>query len=83
MKRYSLWVKCLTFFLVVVLLLCVAVSGLTILFAESMNMYNQDSYDDWHYNQHKDLANEIAYQMMRSYGAELSESPQWLLEQTG
>ena len=83
MKRYSLWVKCLTFFLAVVLLLCVAVSGLTILFAESMNMYNQDSYDDWHYNQHKDLANEIAYQMMRSYGAELSESPQWLLEQTG
>ena len=83
MKRYSLWVKSLVFFLAVVTLLSVAVSGLGILAAESMSMYKQDSYEDWHYDQHRDLANEIAYQMVRSYGAELSECPEWLLEQTG
>jgi len=83
MKRYSLWVKSLVFFLAVVTLLSVAVSGLGILAAESMSMYRQDSYEDWCYDQHSDLANEIAYQMIRSYGGELSECPDWLLEQTG
>ena len=83
MKRYSLWVKCVTFVLCVVLLLCVAASGLGIILAESMNMYTQGSYENWYHDQHRDLANEIAYQMIRSYAAELSESPQWLLEQTG
>ena len=83
MKRYALWVKCLVFFLAVVTLLSVAVSGLGILAAESMSMYRQDSYEDWCYDQHSDLANEIAYHMMRSYGGELSESPEWLLEQAG
>ena len=83
MKRYSLWVKCVTFVLCVVLALCVAASGLGIILAESMNMYTQGSYENWYHDQHRDLANEIAYQMIRSYAAELSESPQWLLEQTG
>ena len=83
MKRYALWVKCLVFFLAVVKLLSVAVSGLGILAAESMSMYRQDSYEEWCYDQHSDLANEIAYHMMRSYGGELSECPEWLLEQAG
>ena len=47
MKRYSLWVKCLAFFLAVVTLLAVAVSGLGILLAESMNMYTQNSFESW------------------------------------
>ena len=83
MKRYSLWVKCLVFFLAVVTLLGVAVSGLGIVLAESMNMYTQGSYEKWYYDQHHNLANEIAYQMVRNYAANLSECPQWLLEQTG
>ena len=83
MKRYSLWVKSLCFFLAVVTLLGVAVSGLGIVLAESMNMYTQGSYEKWYYDQHHNLANEIAYQMVRSYAANLSECPQWLLEQTG
>ena len=83
MKKYALWVKCLTFILAVVLLLCVAVSGLGILMAESMNMYLNDTYEEWHYDQNSYLANELAYQMLREYSAELSDSPQWLLEQTG
>ena len=83
MKRYSLWVKCLAFFLAVVTLLTVAVSGLGILMAESMNMYTQNSFESWYHDMHRDLANEIAYQMLRSYVADTSECPQWLLEQTG
>ena len=83
MKRYSLWVKCLAFFLAVVTLLCMTVSGLGIVLVESMDMYMQGSYEDWYHNQHRDLANEIAYQMVQSYAGELSEAPQWLLEQTG
>ena len=83
MKRYSLWVKIVTFVLCVVLTLCVAVSGLGIILAESMNMYTQGSYEKWYLDQHRDLANEIAYQMVRSYARDLSEAPQWLLEQTG
>ena len=39
MKRYSLWVKSLVFFLTVVTLLGVAVSALGILAAESHSMY--------------------------------------------
>ena len=83
MKRYSLWVKYVTFALCVVLALCVAAGGLGIILAESMNMYTQGDYEKWYHDQHRDLANEIAYQMVRSYAAELSESPKWLLEQTG
>ena len=83
MKRYSLWVKCLVFFLAVVTLLGVAVSGLGILLAESMSMYTQGSYEQWYHDQHHDLANEIAYHMLRSYVTDTSECPQWLLEQTG
>ena len=33
MKKYGLWVKILTFVLCVVLLLCVAVSGLGVVYA--------------------------------------------------
>jgi hypothetical protein len=66
-----------------VTLLAVAVSGLGILLAESMNMYTQNSYENWYHDMHRDLANEIAYQMLRSYVADTSECPQWLLEQTG
>ena len=83
MKRYSLWVKCVTFALCVVLLLCVAVSGLGVLLAESMSMYTRGDYEYWYHDQHRDLANQIAYQMVRSYTADVSECPQWLLEQTG
>ena len=83
MKKYALWVKCLSFTLAVVLLLCVAISGLGILIAESMNMYLNDTYEEWHHDQNSYLANELAYQMLREYSAELSDSPQWLLEQTG
>ena len=83
MKRYSLWVKCLVFFLAVVTLLSVAVSGLGIFVAENMSMYTEDDYDDWIYNRYENVAREIAHQVMLDYGAELSDCPEWLLEQAG
>ena len=83
MKKYAFWVKCVTFILCVVLALCVAVSGLGVLLAESMSMYTRGDYEYWYHDQHRDLANQIAYQMVRSYTADVSECPQWLLEQTG
>ena len=83
MKKYAFGVKCVTFVLCVVLALCVAVSGLGVLLAESMSMYTRGDYEYWYHDQHCDLANQIAYQMVRSYTADVSECPQWLLEQTG
>ena len=83
MKRYSLWVKSLVFFLAVVTLLCVAVSGLGILAAESLNMYTQDDYEEWLYSQYRDSAYMIADHVMMEYGASRSDCPEWILEQTG
>ena len=82
MKRYSLWVKCLVFFLAVVTLLGVAVSGLGILAAESQCMYTHDNYEDWIHSQYQDRAHMIADQVLMDYGASLSDCPPWILEQT-
>ena len=82
MKRYSLWAKCLVFFLAVVTLLSVAVSGLGILMAENLDMYTQDDYREWIYGRYQDMADTIAHHVMLDYGASLSDCPQWLLEQT-
>ncbi len=83
MKRYSLWVKCLVFFVAVVTLLGVAVSALGILMAESQCMYTHDDYEEWLYSQYHDRAQIIADQVMLDYGGELSDCPQWLLDQSG
>ena len=83
MKRYSLWVKSLVFFLAVVTLLGVAVSALGILAAESHSMYTQDDYREWMYGQYRNSAEFIADQALMDYGASLSDCPQWVLEQTG
>ena len=82
MKRYSLWVKCLVFFLAVVTLLGVAVSALGILAAESQCMYTHDNYEDWIHSQYQDRAHMIADQVLMDYGASLSDCPPWILEQT-
>jgi len=83
MKRYSLWVKCLVFFLAVVTLLGVAVSGLGILAAESMSMYSRDDYRAWLYDRYHNMAENLADQVMREYAGQHSRSPQWVLERTG
>ena len=83
MKRYSFWVKCLTFFLAVVTLLGVAIGALGILLAESMNMYGQDDYKTWRYSRSENMAETLAGQVMQDYAGQFSKSPQWLLEQTG
>ena len=83
MKRYCLWVKSLVFFLAVVTLLGVAVSGLGIFAAESQCMYTQDDYEEWIYSQYQSSARMIAEQALWDYGADLSDCPDWLLEQTG
>lgn len=83
MKRYSLWVKSLVFFLSVVTLLGVAVSGLGILAAESQSMYTPDNYDEWIYSQYQNSAHMVADQALLDYGASLSDCPAWLLYQTG
>lgn len=83
MKRYSLWVKFLVFFLSVVMLLGVAVSGLGILVAESLNMYSRDDYTSWLYDRHQNMARNLADQVMQDYAGQFSKCPQWLLEETG
>ena len=83
MKRYSLWVKSLVFFLAVVTLLGVAVSGLGILAAESVSMYHYDDYKDWRYSRSSNMAEALAHQVMQDYAGKYSKCPQWLLEQTG
>ena len=83
MKKYAFWAKCLAFFLAVVTLLCVAVSALGILMAESKCMYTHDDYEEWIYAQYQDRARNIADQVLLDYGGELSNCPQWLLDQTG
>ena len=83
MKRYSLWVKSLVFFLAVVTLLGVAVSGLGILAAESVSMYHYDDYKDWRYSRSSNMAEALAHRVMQDYAGKYSKCPQWLLEQTG
>ena len=83
MKKYALWVKCLTFALCVVMALCVAVSGLGVLVAAGMGMYAATDYTDWMAHRYYDIANAIANEVMVGYGVRMSETPQWLLEQTG
>ena len=83
MKKYAFWVKCLTFVLCVVLLLCVAVSGLGVLFAGSAGMYNFSTYDAWLNNNYYSIAESLAHQVINGFGGELSDSPQWILEQYG
>ena len=82
MKRYSLWVKFLAFSLAVVTLVCVAVSALGILMAESLCMYTQDDYEEWLVGRYRDIADQVAVQVLMDYGAELSDCPEWVLEQT-
>lgn len=83
MRKYALWVKCVTFTMCVVLALCVAVSGLGLLMAGSMGMYRYSTYEQWRNAQFYNTAEQISYHVMRDFGSELSGSPQWLLEQTG
>ena len=83
MKKYSFWVKCLTFVLCVVLLLCVAVSGLGVLLAAGSGMYNFSSFSAWLNDNYYDIAETIAHNVVRAYTADQSDSPQWLLEQYG
>ena len=83
MKRYALWVKCVTFVLCIVLLLCVAVSGLGILLAGSFNMFGYEAYENWRHSRSENMAEQMAHQVMQDYAAKYSNSPQWLLEQTG
>ena len=83
MKRYSLWVKSLLFFLAVVTLLSVAVSGLGILLAESVSMYGYADFRSWRYSRSENMAQTLADQVMTEYAAQQSGSPQWLLDQTG
>ena len=83
MKRYSLWVKGLVFFLAVVTALCVAVSGLGILGAESVGMYAYEDYRSWRYSRSENMAYTLADHVMMEYAGKQSGSPQWLLEQTG
>ena len=82
MKRYSLWVKCLVFFLAVVTLLSVAVSGLGILMAGNLKMYTRDDYDEWMYGRYHNMADTVAQHVMLDYGSSMSDCPQWLLNQT-
>ena len=83
MKRYSLWVKCLVFFLAIVTALGVAVGALGVLAAESMSMYTRDDYRDWLYDQHHNRAYYIAELVLQDYGGKMSDCPNWILEQTG
>ena len=83
MKKYAFWVKCLTFSLAVVMLLCVAASGLGILVAGSFNMFGYEAYESWRYSRSQNMAEQMAYQVMQDYAAKYSNNPQWLLEQTG
>ena len=83
MKKYALWVKFLCFFLAVVTLLCVAVSGLGVFLAGGMGMYNHIDYEAWVHGNFYNIAQNIAEHVMNSYGKTLSEVPQWLLEETG
>ena len=80
MKRYSLWVKCVTFVLCVVLLLCVAVSGLGVLLAESVSMYGYADFRSWRYSRSENMAQTLADQVMREYAGQQSGSPWWLLD---
>ena len=83
MKKYAFWIKCVTFVLAVVLALCVAVSGLGILLAGSFNMFGYETYENWRYSRSQNIAEQIAHQVMQDYAVKYSNSPQWLLEQTG
>ena len=83
MKKYAFWVKCVTFILCVVLALCVAVSGLGVLMAGSMEMYGYTDYTSWLTGNYTNIADAIAGQVVQKYGIEQSEAPQWLLEYTG
>ena len=83
MKQYSFWIKSLTFVLCVVLALCVAVSGLAVLFAGSSGMYNFSSFSAWLNDNYYDIADSLAHNVVREYAAAQSDSPQWLLEQYG
>jgi len=83
MKKYSLLVKCITFALCVVLLLGMAISGLGVLLAVGMGMYNHTDYNTWLTDNYYQIAENIAYDVLQGYGTTLSKVPQWLLEQTG
>lgn len=83
MKKYALWVKILTFVLCVVLLLCVAVSGLGVVYAGASGMYRHNNYERWLTDQYSDIAENISFQVMSAYGTSISEVPLWILQQTG
>ena len=83
MKKYSLWVKSLSFVLCIVLALCVATSGLGILLAGSFNMFGYEAYESWRYGRSENMAEQMAHLVMQDYAVKYSNSPQWLLEQTG
>ena len=83
MKRYSFWVKSVTFVLAVVLALCVAVSGLGVLLVGGSGMYNFSSFSVWLNDNYYGIAETVARNVVREYAAGKSDSPQWLLEQYG
>ena len=83
MKKYAFWVKGLTFVMCVMLALCVAVSGLGVLFAGGSGMYNFSSFSAWLNDHYYDIADNVARNVVREYAAAQSDSPQWLLEQYG
>ena len=83
MKKYSIWVKSLCFFLAVVTFLCVAVSSLGIIMAENVSMYGYEGYINWRYSRSENMAYTLADHVMMEYAGKQSGSPQWLLEQTG
>ena len=83
MKRYCLWVKSLCFFLAAITLLVVAVSGLGIVLAESVNMYGYTDFRSWRYSRSENMAYTLADQVMTEYAGQQSGSPWWLLDQTG
>ena len=83
MKRYAFWLKTLAFVLAVVMLVGVAACGLGVLLAENYNMYSQSDYDTWLYERNNMWTSTLADQVLRDYGAQLSDCPQWLLEETG
>lgn len=83
MKRYAFWLKTLAFVLAVVTLLGMAAGGLGVFLAENYNMYSQSDYDTWLYERHNMWTSTLADQVLLDYGAQLSDCPQWLLEETG
>ena len=83
MKRYAFWLKTLAFVLAVVMLVGIAACGLGVLLAENYGMYSQSDFDTWLYERNNVWTSTLADQILLDYGAQLSDCPQWLLEEAG